>query len=72
MEIYLALTYLQEGNKTGKVYGEAKVTVKVEVLFFSKKVSFTARRTLKGNDADPPFADMIMPEDWESYCLAFA
>ena len=59
-------------SKAGKLYGEATIKVKIEVLFFSKSVSVTARRTLKGADADPTFAEMIEEPDWIEYCEAFA
>jgi len=75
LEFYLALTYIMKSaadSKAGKLYGEATVKVKVEVLFFSKSVSVTARRTLKGADADPTFAQMIEEPDWMEYCAAFA
>ncbi|MDN5200375.1 hypothetical protein QQ008_03360 [Fulvivirgaceae bacterium BMA10] len=72
IEFYLALTYLIESGKAGKLYGEATVKVKVEILFFSKSVSMTVRRTLKGADADPTFAQMIEESDWLAYCEAFA
>jgi hypothetical protein len=32
----------------------------------------SVRREMQGADADPKFAEMIFPEDWEEYCLAFA
>ena len=75
LEFYLALTYIMKSmgdSKAGKLYGEATVKVKVEILFFSKSVSFTVRRTLKGADADPTFAEMIEEPDWTEYCAAFA
>jgi hypothetical protein len=75
MEFYLALTYIMKAasdSKAGKLYGEATIKVKIEVLFFSKSVSVTARRTLKGADADPTFAEMIEEPDWIEYCEAFA
>jgi Sec-independent protein translocase protein TatA len=75
LEFYLGLTYIMKSaadSKAGKLYGEATIKVKIEVLFFSKSVSVTARRTLKGADADPTFAEMIEEPDWIEYCEAFA
>ncbi|NJN27932.1 MAG: hypothetical protein HC819_19140 [Cyclobacteriaceae bacterium] len=75
MEFYLAFTYIMKSagdSKAGKLYGEATIKVKIEILFFSKSVSVTARRTLKGADADPTFAQMIEAPDWLAYCQAFA
>ncbi|MFQ6097720.1 MAG: hypothetical protein ACE5O2_08325, partial [Armatimonadota bacterium] len=69
IEFYMSLTYASEGNK---VWGEAKLTVKIEILFFSKSVSMTCRREF----ADPPRATFqsLMPTKsvWDEYCEAFA
>ena len=72
LEFYLALTYIIESGKADKLIGEATMKVKVEVLCFSKTVSITARRTLKGANADPVFADTITQQDWIDYTSAFA
>lgn len=76
LEFYLAFTanFISKNGKdvVDKLVGEATLKVKVEVLFFSKTVSVTVRRELQGADADPKFTEMIYPEDWEEYCLAFA
>ncbi|TKG90463.1 hypothetical protein EYV94_23960 [Puteibacter caeruleilacunae] len=72
LEFYLAFVAMFEGDKVKKLYGEATVKVKVEVLFFSKTVKVTCRRELKGNDADPKFIEMIDQQDWLDYCSAFA
>ncbi|MCC5931724.1 MAG: FlxA-like family protein [Cyclobacteriaceae bacterium] len=72
MEFFLALSYVIRNNKSNELYGEASIKVKISVLFFKKTVSVTARRTLKGADADPTFAEMIEPQDWLDYCRAFA
>ena len=68
-------TYIWPGYNQGKVQkmeGVATLKVKVEVLFFSKTVSVSVRRELKGADADPKFIEMIDEDDWQEYCLAFA
>jgi len=72
LEFYLALTYLMESGKGDKLIGEATLKVSIEVLFFSKSVSVTARRTLKGANADPVFGDTITEQDWLDYTGAFA
>jgi gas vesicle protein len=81
IEFYLSLeaAYVtkQIGNgqtvkKVEKMQGVAKLKVKVEVLFFSKTVTITVKREFAGADADPTFAQMVLPEDWNEYCLAFA
>ena len=72
LEFYLAFTAVFVGDKVEKLIGEATLKVKVEVLFFSKTVSVSVRRELKGADADPKFGEMIEEDDWQNYCLAFA
>ncbi len=76
MEFYLALTAIIENvggkDKVTRMEGEATLKVKVEVLFFSKTVSVTVRKEIMGADADPKFVDMVMEDDWNEYCLAFA
>lgn len=55
------------------VFGEASVTVEIEVLVFSGEVTVRCRREFTSPEADPTFAQLItgLPT-WESYCLAFA
>lgn len=68
-EFYLGLTYSSAGNK---VWGEAKLTVKIKLLFFSTSVSMSVRREF----ADPPRVTFksLMPAKsiWDEYCDAFA
>ncbi|MEZ7867692.1 MAG: hypothetical protein QMB37_09630 [Paludibacteraceae bacterium] len=72
LEFYLELHAVIAGGKVQKLEGSATLKVKVSVLFFSKTVSVTVRRTLAGSGGDPKFAEMIFEEDWEQYCLAFS
>jgi len=72
LEFYLAFSAVIIEGKVQKLEGLATLKVKVEVLFFSKTVSVTVRRELKGADADPKFIEMIDQDDWQEYCLAFA
>ncbi|TRX71566.1 hypothetical protein [Carboxylicivirga sp. M1479] len=72
MEFYLAFIAVFSEGKVQKLEGVATIKVKVEVLFFSKTVSVTVRRELKGADADPKFIEMIDEDDWQEYCMAFA
>ncbi len=72
IEIYLAFVAMFQNGKVEKLYGEAIVKVKVEVLFFSKTVTLTARRELKGADADPTFQMIMEENDWLEYCDAYA
>ena len=81
LEFYLALEAVivdktnsagEKVKKVEKMEGVATLKVKIEVLFFKKTVSVTARRQFAGADADPTFGDMIELPDWQDYCLAFA
>jgi hypothetical protein len=72
LEIYLAFVAMFQNGKVEKLYGEAIVKVKIEVLFFSKSVTLTARRELKGADADPTFQMIMEENDWLEYCQAYA
>ncbi len=72
LEFYLAFSAVFVGDKVEKLVGEATLKVKIEILFFSKTVSVSVRRELKGADADPKFGEMIEQDDWQTYCLAFA
>jgi hypothetical protein len=55
------------------IFGEASVTVEIEVLVFSGEVTVRCRREFTSPEADPTFAQLVtgLPT-WESYCLAFA
>jgi hypothetical protein len=75
IELYLELHY---DFPTGKMIGRAKLTIKVEVLFFSASVTIEAERRLAGSNGDPNFIDVMGLEPdgtspaWSDYCLAFA
>ncbi|KAA3661089.1 MAG: hypothetical protein DWQ04_17470 [Chloroflexi bacterium] len=71
LEFYLELSYIEK-NGNAKVWGRASLTVKVEVLFFSKSVSITVERTFSGSAGDPTFSQMLTPGDWRAYARAFA
>ncbi len=73
IELYLALTY---DFPTGKLIGEASLTIKVEVFLFSASVTIRAERQFAGSKGDPTFAQIMVEEDgtapaWTDYCLAF-
>ncbi|HWH84718.1 MAG TPA: hypothetical protein VNU71_21025 [Burkholderiaceae bacterium] len=59
-------------DSTGKVTGEASLTVKVDLKLISKSVSLRCRRSFGGSAGDPTFADLIGPGDWAEYRNAFA
>ena len=68
----LQLGYLKEGGH-GIAYGEATLTVEIEILMFSAEVSVRCRREFGGGEADPRFIDLVpTPRLWAEYCDAFA
>ena len=68
----LQLAYKKEGGKS-TVWGEATLTVEIEVLFFSASVKVKCRREFGGSDSDPKFIDLVPDEStWADYCQAFA
>ncbi len=74
LELYLALTYYTNQDK---LIGEAKMTIKVEVLFFSASVSVKAKRTFAGSNGDPTVRQMLLVDSrgdaiWNEYLGAFA
>jgi hypothetical protein len=68
IEFYMGLTYETEGNK---VWGEARLTVEIEILFFSTSVELSVRREFADPEL-PKFADMMTAGEWQQYCEAFA
>ena len=69
IELYMALTYLMDKHKA---YGEASISIKVEVLFFSKTVEVHTSRTFAGSGSDPNFQLSYSSSEWSAYCNAFA
>jgi hypothetical protein len=68
----LQLGYLKEGGRA-VAYGEATLTVEIEILMFSMEVSVSCRREFGGGEADPHFLDLMpTPQIWSDYCDAFA
>ncbi len=67
-EFYLSLTYEEATNR---VWGQAKLTVKIKVLFFSAKVTLKVERTFAHSPA-PFFADIMDESHWLDYCEAYA
>jgi hypothetical protein len=67
----LQLSYLKQGSKSS-VWGEATLTVEIEILLFSASVSVKCRRELGGSPSDPSFAELIPAAPvWAEYCEAF-
>jgi hypothetical protein len=68
----LQLGYLKEGGHA-VAYGEATLTLEIEILMFSAEVSVKCRREFGGGEADPRFIDLVpTPQLWVAYCEAFA
>jgi hypothetical protein len=72
VEFYLALTYSTAPSGGKKLWGEASLTVGVDVLFFSASVTLPFRREFAGAAGDPSFEDLVDQPDWATYCAAFA
>jgi hypothetical protein len=74
----LSLTYRDKGGGKDEMYGQAKVTLEVEVLFVEYSASFTIERRFGGSAGDPTLAETIDiasngdSKAWSDYCLAFA
>jgi hypothetical protein len=74
IELYMELVYQFD---TGKMLGRARITVEVEVLFFSASVTIEAERQFAGSNGDPSLREVVMEPDgtapaWDDYLLAFA
>jgi hypothetical protein len=69
---YLGLSYESKGGgaHSGALWGQAKLTVKIEILFFSTSVAVSMEREFAGSD--PTFRELISPSAWTQYCDAFA
>jgi hypothetical protein len=68
----LQLGYVKESGHS-IVYGEAELTVEIDILMFSTSVSVRCRREFSGGIADPKFIDQVPTEQvWAAYCDAFA
>lgn len=67
-EFYLALTYEEASNR---VWGQASLTVKIKIVFFSTKVTLKVEREF-GHSPAPLFCDLMEEKDWLAYCEAFA
>jgi hypothetical protein len=72
LEFYLALTYVTDKAQPhgGTLWGQASLTVKIEILFFSASVSVSMEREFAGSD--PNFRQLISPDAWALYATAFA
>ena len=68
----LQLAYSKEGGAS-EVWGEATLTVEVDITFVSFDVAVKCRKEFGGSSGDPKFIELIPDEPtWEQYCGAFA
>lgn len=73
IELYMELKYQYD---TGKLIGQASITVNVSVIGISKSVKISAQRTFAGSNGDPSFLELMGAQSgrspaWNSYCMAF-
>lgn len=69
VEFYLSLTW--ESGPPDKVWGEAKLTIEIEILFFSISVSLSVRKEFV--DPPPPkLPEVVTADEWVEYRRAFA
>jgi len=59
-------------SKVSRMWGEATLKVKIEILFFSKTVKLKVQREFAGAGADPTFGMLISENEWLQYCDTFA
>ncbi len=73
LEFLLSFTYKSVPAGTGKAFGMAKLTVKVEILFFSKSFEIKLEKQFSGDSNDPVFAQAWDElAIWDEYTTAFA
>ena len=73
IELYMELLYQPP---TGKLIGQASITVNVSVIGISKSVQISAQRVFAGSRGDPSFLQVMdagsgTSSAWTTYCLAF-
>lgn len=78
LTFHLGLTYelLQKsgngGVRASRLFGQATLTVEIEILFFSASVEVTVEKTFIGSEADPTFLQLVPQTAWDEYCAAYA
>lgn len=78
-EFYLALQYVND-NGTPSAYGEVKIRISIDILFFSRTLEYHVRKKIAGSGGDAnlaaaathEFADLMSQSEWNSYCDSFA
>jgi len=86
VEIYVGLAVTVPPRAPSVILtGEARCSVRIKVAFFSKRVSFTVKRSVTGSSWPPggrsiaprattgtvTFADAVSQANWDAYCGAF-
>lgn len=72
LEFYLAFTYRDKGRGRNEIWGQAALTVSVKVLCFSTSVKLSVEKRFAGPAGDPTLEQVLTPDDWQDYCLAYA
>ena len=72
LEFYLAFTYRDKGGGRNEIWGQASLTVSVKVLCFSASVKLSIEKRFAGPAGDPTLEQVLSPDDWQAYCLAYA
>ncbi len=75
VELYLGFGYKKEtrdGKSLAVIFGTARITVEISVLFFHKSVQLDYSIEYVQEGADPTFSDALTIDDWRSYCNAFS
>jgi hypothetical protein len=79
LTFHLGLSYelLQKSGNNGirasRLFGQATLTVEIDILFFSASVDVTVEKTFVGSEADPTFLQLVPRKElWDEYCAAFA
>jgi hypothetical protein len=68
---HLALAY-EKTTAGSRVFGQATLTVEIDVMFFSTSVGVTVEQDFAGA-SDPAFTAFIPTDEaWRLYCGAFA
>jgi hypothetical protein len=73
IELYMELKYQYD---TGKLIGQAHISVNVKVMGIGKSVEISAQRTFVGSNGDPSFLEVMGADTgespaWNTYCIAF-
>ena len=68
VQFLLTLAADISSGKVTRIWGQASLTVQVEVFMFSTSVNLQIEREFPGAGADPTFEQTISAADWQTYC----